>query len=68
MSHAATAENPEENDISHEGAAQGAAVGAEQAGIDPDLAAVIEAWPELPEAVRRTVVLMVRVGSGKHRR
>ncbi|MDC0934640.1 hypothetical protein OAS39_00025 [Pirellulales bacterium] len=30
------------------------------APIDPDLAAVIDAWPELPEAVRADIVAMVR--------
>jgi len=27
---------------------------------DPDLAAVVEAWPELPEAIRTGIVAMVK--------
>jgi len=35
------------------------------AAIDPDLQAVIERWPELPEVVRAGIVAMVRaVGTG----
>ena len=60
MSQRVTPENPEENAPSREGAARGAAVGAEDAPIDPDLQAIIERWPELPEAVRTSIVAMVR--------
>jgi hypothetical protein len=31
---------------------------------DPDLAAVIDAWDRLPEAVRAGIVAMVRAASG----
>jgi hypothetical protein len=30
---------------------------------DPDLAAVVAAWPDLPEAIRATIVTLVRVSS-----
>ena len=33
--------------------------------IDPDLAAVIDAWDRLPEAVRAGIVAMVRAAAGK---
>jgi hypothetical protein len=36
------------------------ASGALPAPTDPDLAAVVNAWPTLPEAVRRQVVGLVR--------
>jgi hypothetical protein len=32
--------------------------------IDPDLAAIIHAWPTLSEAVRRDVLAVVRVAEG----
>ena len=28
---------------------------------DPDLAAVVEAWPELPEAIKAGILAMIRV-------
>ena len=35
---------------------------------DPDLAAVIEAWPRLPKAVRAGLVAMVRAATGQEGR
>jgi hypothetical protein len=32
---------------------------------DPDLAAVVAAWPELPEVVRAGIVAMVKAASGR---
>ena len=31
---------------------------------DPDLAAVVDAWPGLPEAIRAGIMAMVRAASG----
>ena len=31
---------------------------------DPDLAAVVDAWSELPEAIRAGIVAMVKAASG----
>ena len=45
-------------------AAPGAAVGAENAPIDPDLQSIIERWPELPDAVKADIVAMVRAEVG----
>jgi hypothetical protein len=42
-------------------AAESGAVGAREAPIDADLAVVVEAWPGLPEATRRAVLVMVEV-------
>jgi hypothetical protein len=39
--------------------AESGAVGAQNGPIDPQLAAVVAAWPTLPEAVRRRVMAMV---------
>jgi hypothetical protein len=33
--------------------------------IEPDLAAVVAAWPELPEAIRAGIVAMVKSASGQ---
>ena len=30
----------------------------------PDLAAVVEAWPDLPEAIKAGIVAMVKAASG----
>jgi len=32
---------------------------------DPGLAAVVEAWPDLPEAIRAGILAMVRATSGR---
>jgi hypothetical protein len=53
------------NADSRESAARGAAVGAANAHIDPDLQAVIERWPDLPDAVKSGIVAMVRAAGGK---
>ena len=55
----ATPVNVEENIHSRDCAAPGAAVGAENGPIDPDLARVIEAWPKLPAAIRAGVLAMI---------
>jgi hypothetical protein len=52
-------QNAEENTHSSKGAAQGAAVGAENAPIDADLARVVEAWPSLPAALRAAVLAII---------
>jgi hypothetical protein len=42
------------------GGAESGAVGVQNGPIDPDLAAVVAAWPDLPEAVRRQVAKLVK--------
>ena len=59
-SQSATPENPEENALSRDSAAPGAAVGAQNTSIDPDLQAIIERWPELPDTVKAGILAMVR--------
>ena len=41
------------------GGAESGPLGAHSGPIDPDLALLIDAWPRLPEAVRRHIVAMV---------
>lgn len=42
------------------GGAKSGALGADLAPIYPDLVAVIDAWPRLPEKTRRAVLAMVK--------
>ena len=55
-----TTESTGENALSPSGAAGGAAALPENALLDPDLAAIFEAWAELPESVKTAVMEMVR--------
>ena len=55
-----TPHNPGENALSQERAAPGAAARLEDALIDADLEAVIQAWAELPESVKDALMKMVR--------
>jgi hypothetical protein len=32
--------------------------------IDSDLACVVSAWPDLPEAIRRAVLVLIGIGKG----
>ncbi|HJN11133.1 MAG TPA: hypothetical protein QF564_20765 [Pirellulaceae bacterium] len=52
-------ENYEEHEILREGAAQGAAVTTDY----PDLAAVIQSWHSLPDAVKTGILAMVHAAS-----
>ena len=53
-------ENAGKTGVSSEWAAVGAAAKPETAAIDPDLQAVIQAWPGLPTALRAGIVAMVK--------
>jgi len=50
---------PWETDISAEGGAELGALAGHPSDLDPDLAALIDAWPDLPEAVRAGISAMV---------
>jgi hypothetical protein len=39
------------------------ALGAQNGPLDPDLAAVVEAWPGLPEALRAGILAMTRAAT-----
>ena len=49
----------------HEPPSEATNGGAAEALADPDLAAVVKAWPELPRAVRAGILAMVRASGGE---
>jgi hypothetical protein len=59
-----SAEHPQESSgnssDSDQGGAESGALGAREAPIDPRLAAVVEAWPTLPEAIKVGILAMVQ--------
>ena len=50
----------ENSALSEMGAAESGAIVAENAPVDPDLQAIIERWPDLPEAMKADIVAMVK--------
>jgi hypothetical protein len=46
------------------GSAKSGAVNAQTQPIDPALAALIDAWPTLPEPIRAGILAMVRAAGG----
>ena len=53
-------ENAEGKDHPRDRAAPDAAVGAENAPIDPDLQVIIDQWPDMSEAVKAGILAMVK--------
>ncbi len=43
-------------------AAEGSAAERENASLDPDLQAIIDAWPTLPESVKADILAMAKAG------
>ena len=62
MSHDATPENPEKTGISENAGADAGAVETKTAHDDPDLQAIIDAWPTLPEAIKVAILATVKAG------
>ena len=52
--------SPGNTGIPQAGGAESGALAAPKPPSDPDLRAVVEAWPELPDAVRVAVVALVK--------
>jgi hypothetical protein len=48
---------------SREGGAKSGALAAQNGPVDPDVSAVVEAWPTLPVIVRQNVLAMVRTAA-----
>jgi len=59
LSHDRSNVSPEKNANSDDGAAPGAAAGAEKDPTDPDLELVVERWSELPEPVKAAIAALV---------
>jgi hypothetical protein len=53
-----------ETAYSAQGGAKSGALTPETLVIDPGLAALIDAWPALPEAIRAGILAMVRAAGG----
>jgi hypothetical protein len=47
-----------------QGGAESGALNARRATIDPTFAAVVEAWPTLPDPIKAGILAMVRAASG----
>ena len=56
--------NSEENAPSQNSAAQGAALGAPEGPDDPNLAIIIQRWPDLPPAMKSGILAMVQATGG----
>ncbi|MCC7086404.1 MAG: hypothetical protein IT427_15495 [Pirellulales bacterium] len=44
------------NGVGNQSGAKSGALGAQKAPLDPDLAAVVDAWPDLPAEVKEAVM------------
>ena len=58
-------ENTEKKGVSDQ---SGAESGAQEAQLDPELAAVVDAWPALPEAIKAGILAMVETTAGAKQR
>lgn len=54
-------ENAGETESSDQSGAECGALNSHRADFAPDLAAVIEAWPKLPEVIRAGILAMIGV-------
>jgi len=57
-------ENQRKTAILAEGGAESGAAGAADAPVDADLRAVVEAWPDLPEAARARILAIIEAAGG----
>jgi hypothetical protein len=55
---------PENTAVSGQGGAEFGAPATPSPAIDPGLAALIDAWPTLPEPIRAGILAMIRAAGG----
>lgn len=55
-----TPPNPQNTIFSPSGGAESGALGAQLGALPPELMAVVEAWPSLPEGVKASILAAVR--------
>lgn len=58
------ADSPGNTHVPQPGGAESGALGAREAPSDPELAAVVDAWPTLAEPIRAGILAMVRAAGG----
>jgi hypothetical protein len=54
--------NPAKTELSEMDGAESGALAAKSTLIDPGLALIVEAWPKLPEAVRKAMLALADMG------
>ena len=59
-----TTHSPENSTNPAPGSAESGALNRTKPNIDPALAAIIDAWPTLPEAIRAGILAMIRAAGG----
>jgi len=57
-------ENADKTSLLSESGAKSGALDAENGPKDPDLGAIIDAWPTLPEPIKDGILAMVRAAGG----
>lgn len=58
------AQNAGNSIASDQSGAQSGALSAREAPLDPELAAVVDAWPALPAAIKAGILAMIRAAGG----
>ena len=61
-------ENTGKTGVSDQSGTESGALGAQEAPLDPELAAVVDAWPALPEAIKAGILAMVETTAGAKQR
>lgn len=56
--------SPRNPGVSESGGANSGALGARGGAIAPELRAIIDAWPTLPEAIKAGILALVRTAGG----
>jgi len=52
------------NDLRHTAPSVAHQLPTDTCKIDPELAAIAEAWPDLPEAVKASILMLVKAANG----